>query len=103
MTKIDTVEFVVLPSRSNKETCTTSSVKKIKLTPFEEKMVLPITFQKGQNDQSSMKSIKDWIDSKYHIGDVCFDKESPPGNSHQLCSKKYWSSIGHDPFESNNL
>ena len=103
MTKIDTVEFVVLPSRNDKETCTTSSVKKIKLMPFEEKMVLPITFQKGQNDQRSMKAIKDWIDSKYRIGDVCFDKESPPGNSRQLCSTNYWSSIGHDPFESNNL
>ena len=103
MNIMDTVEFVILPSKSNKEPCN-YSVKNnnIKLMPFEEEIILPIKMQKDEKDHRSMKAIKDWIETKYHIEDVCFDTESP-GNSHQLCSTKYWSSIGHDPFKSNNF
>lgn len=103
MNIIDTVEFVILPSiRTNKVSCNFSVKNDLKLMSIEEEMVLPIIIQKEEKDHRFMKAIKAWIETKYHIEDVCFDKESP-GNSRQLCSTKYWSSIGHDPFESNNL
>ena len=103
MNIIDTVEFVILPSiRTNKVSCNFSVKNDLKLMSIEEEMVLPIKIQKEEKDHRFMKAIKAWIETKYHIEDVCFDKESP-GNSRQLCSTKYWSSIGHDPFESNNL
>lgn len=103
MNIIDTVEFVILPSiRTNKVSCNFSVKNDLKLMSIEEEMVLPIIIQKEEKDHRFIKAIKAWIETKYHIEDVCFDKESP-GNSHQLCSTKYWSSIGHDPFKSNNL